>query len=168
MTPLHFKTGNRVLAHALDTVGLKCIGGTNDYDDAALDRYGCKSVREAREAGKPGKVEYWFEPTRDLHDAIQAFDRQQDAIKKGEHTPLFDNTGREIDHTDAIRVACAVLKSAETFKNLWRKFPAFYLRYHEGETKRTKNADGSTTVTSPGFIRVGEKVSAEQAEALGL
>lgn len=159
--PVHFRTNNRILAHALAAVGFRLLCVENRYDDASLERMGFSSVQAAHDAGKPGALWYCFDESADLRRALKAFDETQDQLKKGSFQI-------DIQQEDAIRVACAVLKTAPEFRDIWKKQPGLYFHQHGGESKRTTNPDGSTTVTSPGFILASAKLSEEQAKQIGL
>lgn len=163
-TPVPFRTNNRILAHALHAVGFPLLHVDNVYDDAALDRLGFKSVQAAHDAGKPGALTYYFEESADLRRALKAFDQTQDQLKAGSFQI-------NIEQEDAIRIACAVLKTAPEFREVWKKCAGLYIHRHGGETTRTKSTEDGrevTTVTSPGFTLAGQGLSEEQAKQIGL
>lgn len=160
-TALYFTTGNTMLAQALIQCGASFVRLANIYDAQTLKRLGFKTAREAWQAGKPGKITYFFEQDELLKRLIKVFDETQAAIDKG------DSIEVQPDVEDVMRILCTGLKQRKTFLEAWKTVTPLVQIPNEGQSK-TSTHGGVTTVESPGFRLVSINASSATKKRLNL
>lgn len=156
---IHFTTQNGKLAFALAAVGFKLLAVWNRYTDGKLESLGCATVEQAKAQNKPGHLTYVFEREPDLDAAIEAWNAAGKALDEGS-LPL------NIQRTESIQIARAVMRMDEPFRQLWKQVPAMYVQT-EGEPKEeTRVLETTATgdwvqrvVTYPGFRVVSDNIS---------
>lgn len=156
--PPFFQTANCKLATVLALAGVPWLDPNEpvevEYDADYLDSVNCRTVKEARAKGKPGRYIFKFRPVPALKECLQAFDRANahvDALmQSGGEVPFLEKLSPQ-DRADIVATALKV----ESLVNDSRFSCPYFMVFHkDGEPVTVKNDDGSTTVINPGFKRV--------------
>lgn len=158
---VHFTTTNGALAFALFSAGIPLLQIWNCYTAAALEKIGARSVKDARENGKRGKVFFVFERSETQARFVNIWDEQAAKVDAGEALSVKNATPDEF-----MRIACHLLKQRSDFMELWKKVPGRFIESNGDPT--TTEHDGQTIVLSPGFKMATENLPAKQRKAIGL
>jgi hypothetical protein len=189
--PVPFKTSDAILAICLYMAGVpEWIPPTNEYDELILKRLGyggLKLIEAARKAAARkdrGRVEYWYEKTKELDYFLKCYSDQEaeisakgDDIDAGERIRQImakatrpeeersDIPGPIMDEREAlIRIFCIVLKFRVPFVNRWKEAVPAIVVSEKGSPK-VINED---TTRYPGMKRVPVNASDEMLRKLKL
>lgn len=145
---LGFQTTNNAQAFALTLAGFE-PRIMNRYTPELLQKLGC-TARQAWEAGKPGIVEYYFEPAPGLKECITAYDEEA-AL----HAAAKDGSTLEVQATDIVRIVAATLCQRKPFADLWKRVVPHLTIHKEGAPQRVNEDDGvSFRMVYPGFATI--------------
>jgi hypothetical protein len=156
--PLHFTTQNQPLAYALCRVGFKLLAIWNRYTDERLNHLKMPTAEAARNAGKPGNIEYVFERRADLDAALKAWDATGVALK------ARHDVEADCEAAEAICIVRATLAGQDEFENAWRAFPAIYIR-KQGEAEIRDDGRGKVGKL-PGFKAVSSNLNEADRERI--
>ncbi len=127
---------------------------------------GYKSVRAAKESGRPGILTYVFERRADLQSALDAWDKAGEALRAGS---LMLST---VDVAEAMPIIRATMFFDEKFDELWKTVPANLFQKNEGEVTeslgpeaKVMERDGGTR-TYPGFKVISDNVKPEDVKKI--
>lgn len=167
----YFDTDNTALAFSLRSAGVPWKDPANPcwnvYTPETLKRLGVRTVQEAVELGKPGKVTYFLDRPDNLKSLLDAWDKQgveSAKIEQGLPGEGFLN----IDPVDMVRILAHCLKGYAKFKSIWREVPPKLSVKNPGSVRKSTRADGSTVVKLPGRRIVSANASEATIKRLGI